>query len=91
MSGQIMDHNLKAAAMWGGGGRAYDAVSRSIAPAIQHCVTRLNPKRGERIADIATGTGWASRAVARSGAQVIGVDIADGMLAAAREIADNKD
>jgi SAM-dependent methyltransferase len=84
---QIMNHNLKAAAMWGGGGRAYDVISRSIAPAIEHCVTRLDPQPGEQIADIATGTGWASRLLARSGAQVIGVDIADGMLTAAREIA----
>jgi len=50
-------------------------------------VTRLDPKPGERIVDIATGTGWASRLVARFGAQVTGVDIAEGMLAGAREIA----
>lgn len=75
MSPQIMDHNLKAAAMWGGGGRAYDEISRGIAPAIEHRVTRLNPKPGERVADIATGTGWASRVIARSGAQVTGVDL----------------
>jgi SAM-dependent methyltransferase len=82
-----MNHNLKAAAMWGGGGRAYDEISRSVASAIEHCVTRLQPKPGEQIADIATGTGWTSRLVARSGAQVTGVDIAEGMLAGAREIA----
>ena len=40
--------------MWGGGGRAYDEISRSIAGAIEHCVTRLRPSPGERIADIAT-------------------------------------
>jgi SAM-dependent methyltransferase len=87
MSAQIMDHNLKAAAMWGSGGRAFDEISRSVASAIEHCVTRLQPKPGEQIADIATGTGWTSRLVARSGAQVTGVDIAEGMLAGAREIA----
>jgi SAM-dependent methyltransferase len=87
MSAQIMDHNLKAAAMWGSGGRAFDEISRSVASAIEHCVTRLQPKPGEQIADIATGTGWTSRLVARSGARVTGVDIAEGMLIAAREIA----
>lgn len=83
----IREHNLKAAAMWGGAGRAYDDVSRDIASAIQHCVDRLAPAEGERILDVATGTGWTSRRVAERGAIVTGVDIADGMLAAARELA----
>jgi SAM-dependent methyltransferase len=87
MSTPIRDHNLKAAAMWGSGGRAYDMISQSISGAIEHCVARLDPKRGERVADVATGTGWTSRVVARSGADVVGIDIAEGMLAAAREIA----
>jgi SAM-dependent methyltransferase len=87
MSATIRDHNLKAAAMWSGGGRAYDEISRSIANGIDHCVTRLNPVRGEQVADIATGTGWTSRMVARRGADVVGLDIAEGLLAAAREIA----
>ena len=39
----IREHNKKAAAMWGSGGRAYDAISRSIADATEHCVIRLNP------------------------------------------------
>src|SRR5215472_7788500 len=87
MNTPIRGHNLRAAALWGSGGRAYDRISRSISGAIEHCVDRLNPTLGERIADIATGTGWASRAVARLGAQVVGVDIAQPLLDAAREIA----
>ena len=87
MNAQIMDHNVKAAAMWGGGGRAYDEISRSVAGANEHCVFRLSPKPGERVADVATGTGWTSRAVARCGADVVGIDIAEGMLAAARDSA----
>lgn len=87
MSATIRDHNLKAAAMWSGGGRAYDEISRNIANGIDHCVTRLNPARGERVADIGTGTGWASRMVVRRGAEVVGLDIAEGMLAVARDIA----
>ena len=83
----IREHNKKAAAMWGSGGRAYDAISRSIADATEHCVIRLNPSPGEDVADVATGTGWTSRAVARRGAKVVGIDIAEGMLSAAREIA----
>jgi len=76
----------KAAALWGSGGRAYDRISRSVTGAIEHCVDRLNPIPGERIADVATGTGWASRSVARLGGQVVGVDIDGPLLDAAREI-----
>jgi SAM-dependent methyltransferase len=87
MNVQIQPHNQKAAAMWSSGGRAYDEVSRFIADGIEHCVTRLAPKPGERVLDVATGTGWTSRRVADHGAKVTGIDIAEGMLAAAREIA----
>jgi len=48
-------------------------------------VMRLDPKPGERILDLATGTGWTSRLVARRGATVTGVDIAGNLLEAARE------
>jgi len=30
-------------------------------------VVRLNPQPGERILDLATGTGWTSRSLARRG------------------------
>lgn len=87
MNQQIQPHNEKVAAMWSSGGRAYDDISRFIAEGIEHCVIRLAPKPGERVLDIATGTGWTSRRVAEHGAKVTGIDIAEGMLAAAREIA----
>ena len=83
----IQGHNEKAAAMWSSGGRAYDEVSRSIADGIEHCVLRLAPEHGERVLDVATGTGWTSRRVAARGASVTGVDIAEGLLDAARAIA----
>ncbi len=87
MNQQIQPHNEKAAAMWSSGGRAYDEVSRFISEGIEHCVIRLAPKSGERVLDIATGTGWTSRRVAEHGAKVTGIDISEGMLDAAREIA----
>jgi SAM-dependent methyltransferase len=83
----IQSHNLKAAAMWSSGSRAYDDISRGIADGIEHCVLRLAPKPGERVLDVATGTGWASRRVAARGACVTGIDIADGLLEAARTLA----
>jgi SAM-dependent methyltransferase len=87
MNQQIQPHNEKAAAMWGSGGRRYDEISRFIAEGIEHCVLRLAPQPGERVLDIATGTGWTSRRVAEFGATVTGIDISEGMLNAAREIA----
>jgi len=84
MTGTIQAHNERPATIWSLGGRDYQEVSRGIADSIEHCVRRLDPRPGERILDLATGTGWTSRLVARRGAAVIGVDIAAGMLDAAR-------
>jgi SAM-dependent methyltransferase len=87
MSTKVETHNEKAQAVWNSAGGRYDAISRTIADAIEHAVERLDPRPGERILDVATGTGWASRLVARRGAQVVGADIAEAMLATARELA----
>ena len=81
----IQPHNERPASVWSSGGADYDQISRGIADSIEHCVLRLTPKPGERILDLATGTGWTSRAIARRGATVIGVDIAADLVAAARE------
>jgi SAM-dependent methyltransferase len=84
MNAIIQPHNQRAAAVWGSGGAAYEEISREIASALAHAVQRLDPKPGERILDLATGTGWTSRLVAGRGAKVTGVDIAAELLAAAR-------
>lgn len=87
ISSPIQPHNQRAAAVWGAGGAEYDEISRGIADSIEHCVMRLDPRWGERILDLSTGTGWTSRVVARRGAMVQGVDIADELLATARGLA----
>ena len=79
----IQPHNERPAAVWSSGGDHYNEISRGIADSIEHCVLRLNPKPGEKILDLATGTGWTSRVLARRGAVVTGVDIAQGLLDAA--------
>lgn len=84
---RVQPHNERAAAVWSAGGSDYDAISRGVADAIGHCVLRLDPRPGERVLDLSTGTGWTSRLVARRGATVIGVDIADRLLDAARATA----
>jgi ubiquinone/menaquinone biosynthesis C-methylase UbiE len=90
MTQPIKPHNEKAAVVWSAPGRTYDEMSRSMAPAIEHCVYRLAPRTSERALDIATGTGWASRSLAERGAQVTGVDFAESPLQAAREIAEER-
>jgi SAM-dependent methyltransferase len=85
MSSPVQAHNQRPAAVWSSGGERYDEISRGISDSIEHCVRRLMPKPGEKILDLATGTGWTSRVVARRGAKVIGVDIAADLVAAAVE------
>ncbi len=83
----IQSHNQKAAATWGSGGGGYDKVSESIADSIEHVLNRLHIQPGERVLDLATGTGWTARRIAQKGAKVIGVDIGDGVIEAARRLA----
>ena len=82
----VQEHNRTAAQVWSKGGIHYDGVSYAISDALAHAAQRLWARPGERILDIATGTGWTARNVARGGAQVTGVDIADDLLAAARQL-----
>jgi SAM-dependent methyltransferase len=82
----VLPHHHAAATMWGRGGRHYDDVSFAISDALAHAAQRLNARAGERILDLATGTGWSARNVARTGATVTGVDITEDLLAAAREL-----
>lgn len=83
----IRPHNAVPSAAWSSAGEAYDEVSRGISDAIEHCVERLAPRKGERILDVATGTGWTARRIADRGADVTGVDFAPDVLAAARDLA----
>ena len=79
----VSDHNRLAAQMWGTGGKAYDDISFAISDALAHAAQRLNARGGEEILDVATGTGWSARNVARRGARVTAVDISVELLTAA--------
>lgn len=74
------------ARMWGDPGRAYDGISFGLSDTISHTVQALWPRPGERILDIGTGTGWGARLAAWRGARVTGVDIAPGMVEAAKTL-----
>jgi ubiquinone/menaquinone biosynthesis C-methylase UbiE len=84
MIATIQAHNQRAATVWSSGGKDYDEISRGISDSIEHCVMRLDPRPGERVLDLSTGTGWTSRVVARRGARVLGVDIASDLVEAAQ-------
>jgi ubiquinone/menaquinone biosynthesis C-methylase UbiE len=84
----IQPHNQKAAATWGSGGTAYDKISETIADSIEHVLNLLDVRAGEKVLDLATGTGWTARRLAQKGASVTGVDIGEGVIAAARDLAE---
>lgn len=83
---EVLPTNIQAARTWGAGGEGYDQVSRGIADAIEHAVDALDPQPGERILDVATGTGWAARSIAARGATVTGVDFGAGVIEAAKTL-----
>lgn len=82
----VLSSNIQAARTWGAGGEGYDQISRGIADAIAHAVSALDPQPGERVLDIATGTGWAARSIAARGAAVTGVDLGPGVIEAAKAL-----
>lgn len=88
MSESFATDAQRMAAIWNKGGRGYDRISETIADSIEHCVNRLRPQAGERILDLATGTGWTARRLAARGAAVVAVDFADDLLEAGRALAD---
>ena len=61
----IQPHNERAASVWSSGGRDYEEIIRGVYDGIDTTVARLNPHPGERILDVATGTGITARACAR--------------------------
>lgn len=85
----VQAHNTKAQAVWNSPAGRYDDISRSIADAIEHAVERLQPRPKERILDLATGTGWASRIIAQRfpTVRIVATDIAEQMLEHARSAA----
>ena len=83
----IQPHNLKSASVWNSGGSSYDEISRGIADSIEHAVFRLAPQPGEKVLDLATGTGWTSRRLVSHRAQVTGLDLGQDLIEAARQAA----
>jgi ubiquinone/menaquinone biosynthesis C-methylase UbiE len=73
----------EASEVWGAG--TYERVAARLAPVQDQLVNLLQIAKGERVLDLATGTGEVAVRAARSGGVVTGLDIAEPMLAKARE------
>ena len=79
----------EVADMFDGVARRYDFMNNLLsggnAPLWRFATVKaIDPQPGERVLDIAAGTGTSSASIARSGATVVGVDISEGMLEEAR-------
>jgi len=64
---------------------AYDAGHSFVYEAAADLVELLDPSPTDRVLDVGCGTGGLTRQVAESGATVVGIDSAPGMVAEARE------
>lgn len=88
----MVDRQREAAAkMWGSPAADYDDISFSVSDALLHTAMRLNPAQGEKVIDIATGTGMSARNAARFGAEVTGIDISKNLLEASRKLSGHVD
>jgi SAM-dependent methyltransferase len=72
---------LEARAVWSSGN--YDAVAKGILEVGRAVVEAVAVRRGERVVDVACGTGNAAIPAARAGGRVVGVDLTPAMFAAA--------
>ena len=68
--------------MWGGAD--YEQIAQRFSPVHDLLVDRLAPRPGERLLDVATGTGEVALRAARAGAQATGLDISEPLLEQAR-------
>lgn len=62
----------------------YPPIGRMLAPAARILVDRVGVSPGDRVLDVATGSGSAAVAAAQAGGDVIGLDITDAWFDAAR-------
>ena len=69
--------------MWGTG--PYQRITETIRDIHEVVIDRLDPQPGERVLDLACGTGAVAEAVAARGAAVTGVDLAPALIETARE------
>jgi ubiquinone/menaquinone biosynthesis C-methylase UbiE len=69
--------------MWGTG--PYQRITETIRDIHELVIDRLDPQPGERLLDLACGTGAVAERAAERGAEVTGVDLAPALIETARE------
>jgi SAM-dependent methyltransferase len=84
---EILPENRKSAAAWDSAASDYERISLHLGDAIDHAIARLDPRAGERILDVGTGTGLAARRIALRGAQAVGIDLGAALIETARRLA----
>ena len=67
---------------WGAG--EYERMASELEPVAEHVIALADLQRGERVVDVACGTGNAALLAARAGAEVSGVDAAPRLIEVAR-------
>lgn len=76
------------ATVWSAG--PYQGVTETIADLQQEVVQRLDPVSGQRFLDLACGTGAVAELAAAAGAEVVGIDIAPGLIEQAKQRAEER-
>jgi SAM-dependent methyltransferase len=71
------------AVVWGSG--PYQGITETITDIHEAVIARLDPQPGQRLLDLACGTGAVAERAATTGADVVGVDIAPALIEQARQ------
>jgi SAM-dependent methyltransferase len=71
------------AVVWGSG--PYQGITETITDLHRAVIEHLEPQPGQRLLDVACGTGAAAELAATTGAEVVGVDIAPALIEQAKE------
>jgi SAM-dependent methyltransferase len=88
--GALATWKAEQARVWGSA--AWQRIAEGVlSPLHAELVRRLDPKRGERWLDVATGTGAVALRAASAGAQVTAQDLAPGLVADAQRLAAEQD
>ncbi|MCA1624814.1 MAG: class I SAM-dependent methyltransferase [Acidobacteria bacterium] len=88
MSPEMEALKTKLKATWTAGD--FGQIAQSYAPGAAEFIERLDLQSGEKVLDVACGTGNLSIPAARAGASVTGVDIAPNLIEQARKIAESE-
>jgi SAM-dependent methyltransferase len=76
------------AAVWSAG--PYQGVTETITDIHREVVDRLDPQPGKRFLDLACGTGAVAELAAAAGADVVGIDLAPGLIEQAKQRAEER-